>query len=120
MVKYMKARLPQGYSSGGASNLQQLAKQAQKMQENMAQIEEELNNKEYTESSGGDMVKVTVTGKMEVTRIEIKKEAVSSDDIEMLEDLVAAAVNKALESAKNDKDQRMNSLTGGLNMPGLM
>lgn len=115
----MKARLPQGYGGGGASNLQQIARQAQKLQEQMNQVTEELEAKEYTAASGGEAVKATVTGKMEVKAIEIKPEVVDPEDVEMLSDLVLAAVNEALRAAAADKAERMEKLSGGLNMPGL-
>ena len=87
----MKARLPQGMGGGGAANLQQLARQAQKMQEQMEQITTELEAKEYTAAAGGGAVSATVTGKMEVKNIDIKPEVIDPDDAEMLGDLVAAA-----------------------------
>ena len=115
----MKARLPQGYG-GGVSNLQQLARQAQKLQEEMGEATAELEAKEYTAASGGEAVKATVTGKMEVKTIEIKPEVVDLEDVEMLSDLVIAAVNEALRAAAADKSERMEKLSGGLNMPGLL
>ena len=115
----MKARLPQGYGGGGASNLQQIARQAQKLQEQMNETTQELETKEYTASAGGEAVKATVTGKMEVKSIEIKPEVVDPEDVEMLSDLVLAAVNEALRAAAADKAERMEKLSGGLNMPGL-
>ncbi|MVB11333.1 Nucleoid-associated protein [Caprobacter fermentans] len=114
----MKARLPQGYGGGGASNLQQIARQAQKLQEQMAQTTQELEEKEYTASSGGDAVRATVTGKMEVKSVEIKPEVVDPEDVEMLSDLILAAVNEALRSAANDKTEQMEKISGGLNVPG--
>jgi DNA-binding YbaB/EbfC family protein len=114
----MKARLPQGYG-GGASNLQQLARQAQKLQEQMGELTTELEAKEYTASAGGEAVKAVVTGKMEVKSVEIKPEVVDPDDVEMLSDLVVAAVNEALRAAEKDKSERMGKLSGGLNMPGM-
>ena len=116
----MKARLPQGYGGGGgAQNLQQLARQAQKMQEEMAVVTEELEAKEYTATAGGDAVKAIVTGKMEVKEIQIKPEVVDPDDVEMLGDLVTAAVNEALRAATTEKDAKMEALSGGMNIPGM-
>ena len=115
----MKARLPQGFGGGGAANLQQLARQAQKMQEQMTEITAELETKEYTATAGGDVVKATVTGKMEVKAIEIKPEFIDPDDAEMLSDLVMAAVNEALRLAETDKNERMQEVSGGLNIPGM-
>ena len=115
----MKARLPQGYGGCGPSNLQQLARQAQKMQEQMETVTAELEEKEYTATSGGDAVKAVVTGKMEVKSIEIKPEVIDPDDAEMLGDLVTAAVNEALRAAAQEKEERMTSISGGMNIPGL-
>lgn len=115
----MKARLPQGYSNGGAANLQQLARQAQKMQEEMEVVTEELEQNEYTATSGGDAVKAVVTGKMEVKSIEIKPEVIDPEDAEMLGDLVTAAVNEALRAAAQEKEEKMAAVSGGLNIPGL-
>ncbi len=112
----MKARLPQGYGGGGASNLQQLARQAQKMQDDMAKATEELNAKEYMATAGGNAVKVTVTGELEVKSIEIEPEVVDPDDVEMLSDLIMAAVNEALRTANKDKEETMEKISGGLNL----
>lgn len=115
----MKARLPQGYGGGGAANIQQLARQAQKIQDEMGNVEKELEEKEYTATAGGNAVKVTVTGKMEVKAVEISPEVVDPEDVEMLSDLIIAATNEALRAAVNEKEERMNKLSGGLNIPGL-
>ena len=115
----MKARLPQGYGSGGSNNLQQLARQAQKLQEDMDATNAELEVKEYSATAGGNAVNVTVTGKMEVKSIEIKPEVVDPEDVEMLADLVIAAVNEALRAASAEKEEKMEKLSGGLNVPGM-
>lgn len=115
----MKARLPQGYGGGGASNLQQLARQAQKMQEEMDQANQELEAKDYTAAAGGGAVNVTVTGKLEVKSIAIKPEVVDPEDVEMLSDLIIAAVNEALRAATEDKNATMEKISGGLNVPGM-
>ena len=115
----MKARLPQGYGGGGAQNLQQLARQAQKMQDEMEAATEELNAKEYSASSGGGMVSVTVSGELEVKSLTISPEVVDPDDIEMLQDLVIAATNEAIRNANTDKEETMNKISGGMNLGGL-
>lgn len=112
----MKARLPKGYGGGGAGNIQQLARQAQKMQDDMAAATEELNAKEYEATAGGNAVKVTVTGQMEVKAIEIQPDVVDPDDVEMLCDLVMAATNEALRAASKDKEETMEKISGGLNL----
>lgn len=116
----MKARLPQGMGGGGAANLQQLARQAQKMQEQMEQITTELEAKEYTAAAGGGAVSATVTGKMEVKNIDIKPEVIDPDDAEMLGDLVAAAVNEALRAAANEKEEKLGAISGGMSLPSIL
>jgi len=86
----------------------------------MDQATAELEAKEYTAAAGGDAVKATVTGKMEVKAIDIKPEVVDPEDVEMLSDLVLAAVNEALRAAAADKSQRMEKISGGINMPGML
>lgn len=112
----MKARIPRG---GTPTNLQQIAKQAQKMQEEMDVASTELEEREYTATSGGGAVDVVVTGKMEIKTINIKPEVVDPEDIEMLSDLIIAASNEALRKAADDKAQTMEKISGGLNIPGL-
>ena len=116
----MKARLPQGFGGGGMGNLQQLAGQAQKIQEEMDKTSAELELQEYTAAAGGGAVKVTATGKLEIKSIEIKPEVVDPEDIEMLSDLVMAAVNEAIRTAVTDKNEKMDKISGGLNVPGLV
>ena len=85
----------------------------------MAKMQEDLEAREYEASAGGGMVNVKVSGKKEVLSIEIKPEAVDPDDVEMLQDMVMAAVNEALRAATETTEREMSKLTGGLNMPGL-
>ena len=106
-----------GMGMGG--NMQQLARQAQKLQQQMAKTQEELEAREYEASAGGGMVTVKVSGKKELLAIEIKPEAVDPDDVEMLQDLVLAAVNEGLRTASETTEREMGKLTGGLGMPGL-
>lgn len=95
----MKARLPQGMGGGAPSNMNQMIRQAQKMQEAMEKAQEELNAKEYEATAGGGMVAVTISGKKEVTKVTIKPEVVDPEDVEILEDMIAGAVNEALRAA---------------------
>ena len=113
----MKARLPQGFGGGGMNNLQQLARQAQKLQEDMDALSKELEEKEYSATSGGGAVTVTVTGKMELKSIDMKPEVVDPEDVEMLQDMIVAAVNEALRAAESDSASSMQQLTGGLGLP---
>ena len=114
----MKARLPQGYGSG-SNNIQQMMKQVQKAQEDMQTKQAELETAEYTATSGGGMVEVTVTGKHQVTRLSIKPEIVDPDDIETLEDTLVAAVNEAIKKVEEETSEAMNKITGNISMPGL-
>ena len=112
----MKVRIP---NSGGPSNMNQMLKQAQKMQEDMANLQEDLDNREYTAVSGGGMIEVTIDGKHLVKSIKIKPEAVDPDDVEMLEDLITVAINEAVSNAIKTAEAEMGAVTGGMNIPGL-
>ena len=114
----MKARLPEGYGKG-AGNMQQMVKQAQKMQEDVARLTEELESTEYTATVGGGAVEVTLIGKKEIKALNIKPEVVDPEDIEMLQDLIISAVNEAIRKADEDSEKRMASITGGMNMGSL-
>ena len=112
----MKARMPQGY---GRPDMNALMRQAQKMQEDMKAKQAELEATEYTASASGEMVAVTMNGKHEIVSVKIKPEAVDPDDVEMLEDLVAAAVNATVAKVDAAANAEMGKLTGGMNIPGL-
>lgn len=98
---------------------QAMMRQVQKMQDEIRAKQDELEAREYTGTASGEMVTVTMTGKHEVTAIKIKPEAVDPDDLEMLEDLIAAAVNSAVAAVDKDSDEEMAKMTGGMNIPGL-
>ena len=116
----MKARLPQGMGGGAPSNMNQMIRQAQKMQEAMEKAREELNAKEYEATSGGGMVSVTMNGKKEVVKVSLKPEVVDPEDVEILEDMIAGAVNEAIRAVEADAQAVMGGITGGLRAPGLM
>lgn len=103
----------------GGMNQAAMIKQAQKMQQDMLRMQEEMENKTYSATTGGGMVTATVSGKHQVVGLEIKPEAVDPDDVEMLQDMVIAAVNEAMRTADNDAAENMSRLTGGLNLGGL-
>jgi DNA-binding YbaB/EbfC family protein len=101
-------------------NYNKMMKQVQEMQKQMAKAQEELAGEKVEASAGGGMVKVTVTGDLQITSIKVDPSAVDPDDVEMLEDMILAAVNEALRSAQDLASKKMGGLTGGLNIPGLM
>ena len=103
----------------GGMNQAAMMRQVQKMQQEAIRMQEELENKTYTANAGGGMVSATVNGKHEVVALNINPEAVDPDDVEMLQDMVMAAVNEAMRSADADSANNMSRLTGGLNLGGL-
>ena len=103
----------------GGINQMAMMKQAQKMQQELLKMQEEQENKTYSATSGGGMVTASVNGKHEVTDLQINPEAVDPDDVEMLQDMVIAAVNEAMRAADADAASNMSRLTGGLNLGGL-
>ena len=106
---------------GGMGGMNQAAmmKQVQKMQQDMIRMQEEMEAKTYTATAGGGMVKAEVSGKNELVNLQINPEAVDPDDVEMLQDMVIAAVNEALRAAETDKNNNMSKMAGGLNLGGL-
>lgn len=105
---------------GGGGNMGAMMKQAQKMQAELARAQEEIKDMMFEATAGGGMVKVVANGDMTVDSIVIDPEAVDPEDVEMLQDMVAAAVNEALRGVSEISSQRLNAATGGLNIPGLM
>ena len=114
----MKARLPKGMG-GGPQNMQAMLRQAQKMQEDIETKKAELDEKEYTVTSGGGMVEITLKGNHEVKTIGLNPEVVDPEDVEMLEDMLVAAFNEAIRQIDEQSERELGKLTGGLNIPGL-
>ena len=111
----MKARLPQGY--GGSQ--QQMMKRVQQMQADMAALQEDLAQREFSATSGGGMVTATVTGEKKLTALKIDPQVIDPDDADMLGDLIIAAVNEACATADKTSEEEMAKITGGMNLPGL-
>lgn len=111
--------MARGFQGMPGGNMQAMARQAQKLQQKMLEMQEELESREYEATAGGGVVTAKVSGKKELLAITIKPEAVDPDDVEMLEDMVMAAVNEALRTASETTEREMGKLTGGLNIPGL-
>ena len=114
----MKARLPKGFG-GGPQNMNSMIKQAQKMQEEMTALQEELNATEYRTTVGGGAVEIMMTGDKVLKEVKIKPEVVDPEDVEMLEDLILSGVNEVLRDLESDSEQKMNAISGGLNIPGV-
>lgn len=100
-------------------NMNKMMKQVQKMQADMAKMQEELANRTVESTAGGGVIKVVANGRQEIVSITIKPEAVDPDDVEMLQDLILAAVNESLRQSQEMVSKEMSKLTGGLNIPGL-
>jgi nucleoid-associated protein EbfC len=98
-------------------NMQNMMKQMQKMQKQMQEAQEELAEKKFEGSSGGGMVKISISGQKEIVDVQIKEEVVDPDDIDMLQDLVLAAVNDALKKVEDETNQKMGQFTKGMNLP---
>ena len=99
---------------GMPGNMNNLMKQAQRMQRQMEESQKELETKEFTAKAGGGAVEVTVTGKKEITKVKLSPEVVDPEDVEMLEDLIVAAANEAMKLAEDENASMMNKMTGGL------
>ena len=113
----MKANLPKGM--GGPQNMNAMLRQAQKMQEDMAALQEDLDAREYEISAGGGVVGVKINGKREILAIDIQPEIVDPDDIETLSDILVAAVNEAIKRVDDTNSAEMEKITGSVGMPGL-
>ena len=114
----MKARLPKGMG-GGPTDMNGMIKQAQKMQEEMASLQDDLDARECEVNAGGGVITVKITGKLEVKSIDIKPEIVDPDDIETLSDVLCAAVNEAIKKVNETNSSEMSKVTGSLSLPGL-
>ena len=112
----MKSRLPQGYGGGGS--MQSMMKQAQKMQEDMANLQAELDEKEYEIKAGGGVVTVRINGKKEILSLDIAPEIVDPDDIETLSDIITAGVNQAIKTVEDANNKAMSAITGSMGLPG--
>ncbi len=115
----MKARLPQGYQNKGMGNMNNMVRQAQKMQEDIQVVQERLEQTDFTETAGGGMVELTMTGGRVLKEIKINPEIVDKDDIESLQDVIVAGVNAILTKIDDESAKEMEKVTGGVSFPGL-
>ncbi len=114
----MKSRLPQGFG-GGPTNMQGMIKQAQKMQEDMQNLQAELELREYDIKAGGGVVSLKINGKKEVLSLEVAPELVDPDDIETMTDIIIAAVNEGIKRVEDTNNEEMSKITGGMGLPGM-
>ena len=114
----MRARLPK-QNQGGAQNMNAMSRQAQKMQDEITTLQEDIENREFSATSGGGAVSVVVTGKKIIKSLTINKEVVDPEDVEMLQDLVISAINEAVNQVESTTETEMSKITGGVSLPGL-
>ena len=114
----MRANIPKGMG-GGPQNMQAMLRQAQKMQEDMAALQEELDAREYEIKAGGGVVTIKINGQKEILSIDIQPEIVDPDDVETLSDILVAAVNEAIKRVDTTNNEEMSKITRGMNMPGM-
>ena len=112
----MKSRVPKNI--GGAQNMNSMIKQAQKMQDEITELQNDIEAREFSATSGGGVVEVVVTGAKNLKSLTIKPEAVDPEDVEMLQDLVISAVNEAMANVEKTTEEEMNKITGGVSLPG--
>ena len=119
----MKSRLPSGFGGGGSMN--NMIKEAQKIQDKIAQVNQEIDKEEFSGTSGGGAVTVVVYGNKDAKSVTIDPDVVDKDDVEMLQDLIVAAFNQSIRKAEDEKAKRISAITdsspfSGLSLPGLM
>lgn len=113
----MKSRLPK--NAGGASNMNSMIKQAQKMQDEITTLQADIEARDFSATSGGGAVEVVVTGAKNIKSLTIKPEVINPDDAEMLQDLIVSAINAAMNDVETTTEDEMNKITGGVALPGL-
>ena len=114
----MNVRLPKGMG-GGPSDMNSMIRQAQKMQEQMAEKQAELDEREYEVQAGGGVVTVKIKGTKEILDILLQPEVVDPDDVETLQDILVAAVNEAIKKVESTNEQELGKITGSMNLPGM-
>ena len=115
----MKARLPAEYQNKGAANMNQMIRQAQKMQDDIAEVQAKLDETEFTASAGGGMIELVMTGGKVLKSVKLNPDCIDKDNPEDLEDIIIAGVNAILTKVEEESAKEMEKVTGGLNMPGL-
>ena len=113
----MKSRVPKNI--GGAQNMNSMIKQAQKMQDEITELQNDIEARDFSATSGGGAVEVVVTGAKNIKALTIKPEVVDKDDVEMLQDLIISAINEAMADVEKTTEEEMNKIPGGVALPGL-
>ena len=113
----MKSRVPKNI--GGAQNMNSMIKKAQKMQDEITELQNDIEARDFSATSGGGAVEVVVTGAKNIKALTIKPEVVDKDDVEMLQDLIISAINEAMADVEKTTEEEMNKITGGVALPGL-
>lgn len=114
----MKARIPKNMG-GGAQNMNSMINQAQKMQDQITELQEDIEARDFSATAGGGAVEVVLTGKKTIKSLTLKPEVVDPEDIEMLQDLIISAVNEAVNNIESTTEAEMSQITGGVSLPGL-
>lgn len=115
----MKARVPKQNAGGSNQNMNAMIKQAQKMQDEITKLQDDIEEREFTATAGGGAVEVVLYGKKSIKTLTIKPEVVDKEDVEMLQDLVISAVNEAISKIEETTEDEMSKITGGVSLPGL-
>jgi len=115
----MKARIPKNINNGGAQNMNQMIKQAQKMQDQITELQEDIEAREFKAVVGGGVAEVIMTGKKTIKSLTLKPEIVDPENIEDLQDLIISAVNEAVQNIETTTENEMSKITGGVSLPGL-
>lgn len=116
----MKARLPQEYQNKGAGNMNNMIKQAQKMQEDIKIVQDELENKVFSTAAGGGMIELSMTGGRVLKTVKLNPEIVDKENVEDLEDIIVAGINAIIEKVDSESAKEMEKVTGGISFPGLV
>ncbi|MBR0484131.1 MAG: YbaB/EbfC family nucleoid-associated protein [Oscillospiraceae bacterium] len=114
----MRARVPKG-AGNNAQNMNQMIRQAQKMQDQITELQDDIEARDFTATAGGGAVELVMTGKKTIKTLNIKKEVVDPEDVEMLQDLIISAVNEAVAQIEQTTEDEMSKITGGVSLPGL-
>ncbi len=115
----MRARIPRGANQNNAQNMNSMIRQAQKMQDQITELQDDIEAREFTATAGGGAVELVMTGKKTIKSLTIQKEVIDPEDAETLQDLIISVVNEAVEQIEQTTEEEMSKITGGVSLPGL-